>query len=94
MTGDGSRYRPDWAIPPGETVFETLAALGLSQDDLARRTGVPLETLRGIIQGTAAGRIGDKLGFGVTADVRSPFLGGFLASDDERHKRAGARERR
>jgi HTH-type transcriptional regulator/antitoxin HigA len=45
---------PDFAVPPGETLQETLDDLGLSQADLAERTGRPKKTVNEIIQGKAA----------------------------------------
>ena len=47
-------YEPDFAIHPGETLLETLAAIGMSQKELAERTGRPLKTVNEIIQGKAA----------------------------------------
>jgi HTH-type transcriptional regulator/antitoxin HigA len=41
------------AIPPGETLRETLEAISLSQVELARRTGRPLKTINEIVQGKA-----------------------------------------
>ncbi len=32
-------YNPDFVSPPAETVLETLEMLGLSQEELAERTG-------------------------------------------------------
>ena len=40
--------------PPGETLAETIEALGLTQSDLARRMGRPLKTINEIIQAKAA----------------------------------------
>ena len=47
-------YEPDFAIHPGETLLETLAAIGMSQKELAERTGRPLKTVNEIVQGKAA----------------------------------------
>lgn len=47
-------YAPDYAIHPGETLAETLDALGMSQKELAERTGRPLKTINEIIKGKAA----------------------------------------
>ncbi len=46
-------YEPDYAIPPGETLRETLEALGMSQSDLALRTGRPTKTINEIAKGKA-----------------------------------------
>jgi len=47
-------YNPDYMSPPGETLQETLEMLGLSQAELAERTGRPKKTINEIIQGKAA----------------------------------------
>lgn len=46
-------YAPDYVFPPGETLLETLEALGLNQKELAVRMGRPLKTINQIIKGTA-----------------------------------------
>ena len=47
-------FTPDYAVPPGETLLETLQTLGMSQAELANRTGRPLKTINEIIKGKAA----------------------------------------
>jgi HTH-type transcriptional regulator / antitoxin HigA len=47
-------HRPDYAFHPGETLAETLEALGMTQKELAERAGRPLKTINEIIQGKAA----------------------------------------
>lgn len=49
-----NEYQPTEVSPPGETLSETLAAIGMSQAELAQRTGRPLKTINEIIQGKAA----------------------------------------
>lgn len=44
-------YEPDYAIPPGETLAEILDALGMTQQELAERTGLTVQTLNRIIKG-------------------------------------------
>jgi len=46
-------YQPDYAIPPGETLRETLEALGMTQKQLARRTGISEKTISEIINAKA-----------------------------------------
>ncbi|NJM37324.1 MAG: ImmA/IrrE family metallo-endopeptidase [Akkermansiaceae bacterium] len=46
-------FSPDCVFPPGETLLETLEALGLTQKELAARMGRPLKTINQIIKGTA-----------------------------------------
>jgi HTH-type transcriptional regulator / antitoxin HigA len=47
-------YNPDYVSPPGETIQETLEMLGLSQAELAERTGRPKKTINEIILGKAS----------------------------------------
>ncbi|RJP58931.1 MAG: addiction module antidote protein, HigA family [Deltaproteobacteria bacterium] len=49
-----SQFEPDYAVPPGETLLETLEAIGMSQAELAKRTGRPKKTINEIIKGKTA----------------------------------------
>ncbi len=49
-----NEYAPDMVSAPGETLLETLEALGMSQAELARRIGRPKKTINEIVQGKAA----------------------------------------
>lgn len=49
-----NQYDPDLVSTPGETLRETLDALGLSQAELADRMGRPKKTINEIIKGKAA----------------------------------------
>lgn len=44
-------FEPDYAVPPGETLEETMQALGMSQRELADRTGLAVQTLNRIFKG-------------------------------------------
>lgn len=48
-----SEYSPDVVSPPGETLVEVLAASGMSQAELAERTGRPKKTINEIVKGKA-----------------------------------------
>lgn len=48
-----NQYVPDHVSPPGETLSETLEALGMSQADLAERTGRAKKTINEIVKGKA-----------------------------------------
>ena len=48
-----NQYLPDYVSPPGETLLETIGALGMSQADLAERTGRSKKTINEIIKGKA-----------------------------------------
>ena len=41
----------DYATPPGETLLETINALGMSQVELESRTGITKKTINRIIKG-------------------------------------------
>ena len=47
-------FQPDYAVPPGATLKETLEVKGLSQADLARRTGLTEKTVSQIVNGIAS----------------------------------------
>jgi addiction module HigA family antidote len=49
-----NQFVPDYAVPPGETLLETLEAIGMSQAELAERAGRPKKTINEIIKGRAA----------------------------------------
>jgi HTH-type transcriptional regulator/antitoxin HigA len=49
-----SPFSPDYGTPPGSTLREVLERLGLSQSELAERTGRPKKTINEIVQGKAA----------------------------------------
>jgi addiction module HigA family antidote len=46
-----NQYVPDFVSPPGETLLETLEAMGMTQTDLAERTGRPKKTISNIVRG-------------------------------------------
>jgi len=47
-------YDPDYIVAPGETLQETIDALGLTQRELAQRMGRPVKTINEIIKGVAS----------------------------------------
>jgi HTH-type transcriptional regulator/antitoxin HigA len=47
-------FRPNYAVPPGETLKETIESLGMTQAELAQRTGRPKKTINEIIKGKTA----------------------------------------
>ena len=48
------KFDPDYAVPPGETLLETIQVLELTQKELALRMGRPVKTINEIIKGVAA----------------------------------------
>jgi HTH-type transcriptional regulator / antitoxin HigA len=49
-----NQYNPNYASPPGDTLLETLQTIGMSQAELAERTGRPKKTINEIIKGKAS----------------------------------------
>jgi HTH-type transcriptional regulator/antitoxin HigA len=49
-----NQYAPDFVTPPGETLLETLEALGMTQVEFAERTGRPTKTISEIINAKTA----------------------------------------
>src|SRR5437867_9431487 len=47
-------YSPDYAVPPGDTLLEVMESLGITQAELAERTGRPQKTINEIVKGKAA----------------------------------------
>lgn len=45
---------PNFVIPPGETLLETIEEKGIKQSELAKRTGRPLKTINEIIKGKSS----------------------------------------
>ncbi len=46
-------YEPDYAVPPGASLQETIDSLGMTQRDLALRTGMSPKTINEIVKGKA-----------------------------------------
>jgi HTH-type transcriptional regulator / antitoxin HigA len=47
-------YEPDYAVPPGRTLQETIDSLDLDQRELAQRTGLSVKHVNQVIKGTAS----------------------------------------
>ncbi len=54
MTDERLTFSPDYAVPPGETLREVLDELGMTQAELAERTGRPSKTISQIVNGKKA----------------------------------------
>ncbi|KAA1395116.1 ImmA/IrrE family metallo-endopeptidase [Aeromicrobium ginsengisoli] len=46
-------YKPDVVLPPGDTLLETIEAIGLTQKELATRTGLSAKHINQIVKGDA-----------------------------------------
>ena len=51
---EGNHWQPDWSVPPGDVLLETLEARSMTQAELARRMGRPLKTINEIVKAKAA----------------------------------------
>ena len=84
-----NQYIPDTVSAPGETLEEVLESRGMSQAELAERTGRPKKTINEIVRGKAA----------ITADTALQFervLGipaGFWITREQNYREALARAR-
>jgi len=47
-------FKPNYAVPPGETLRETIKSLGITQAELIQQTGLSKKTINGIVRGKAA----------------------------------------
>lgn len=68
-----NEYIPDYVSPPGDTLLETIEDLGMSQAELARRTGRPIKTINEIIQGKVAITPETALQFERVLDIPAHF---------------------
>ena len=50
VTDSQNQYQPDFVTPPGETLQDTLDSLGMSQTELAQRTGKHKKTINAIVK--------------------------------------------
>ncbi|MBH0330144.1 XRE family transcriptional regulator [Brevibacillus brevis] len=54
MTKQLYSFNPDYVVPPGETLLETIESLEMTQAELAERTGLTTKHINGIVKGKAA----------------------------------------
>jgi addiction module HigA family antidote len=47
-------FAPDYAVPPGETLAETMEHLGMSRSDLAQRSGLSGPQIDALLSGEGA----------------------------------------
>lgn len=86
-------FRPDYASPPGETLVETIEAMGLTQTELARRMGRPIKTINEIIQGKAALTAGTALELERVLGVPASFWNGLESNYRDHLARQKAAEK-
>ncbi|MBW2087352.1 MAG: helix-turn-helix domain-containing protein, partial [Deltaproteobacteria bacterium] len=51
MSNKHTQYVPDYIVTPGEVLADYLASLGMTQAELAARTGLAKKTINEIIKG-------------------------------------------
>lgn len=90
MTPESLNYRPDYAVPPGETLLEVLADRGMTQVELARRMSRPKKTINEIIKGKAALTAETALQLEIVLGVPA----GFWLDRESRYREALARHAR
>lgn len=63
---------PDYAVPPGETLRERLEELGMTQAELATRTGLTPKHINQVLQGVVplSGEVSQRLEFAVGVPAR------------------------
>ena len=54
MKKEQKSFSLNYAIPPGETLRETLNSLGMTQDEFGKRTGLPQKVIKEIVRGEAS----------------------------------------
>jgi addiction module HigA family antidote len=47
-------FKPDYRVPPGETLLETMESLKISCTEMAERTGLEVALIEGILVGNRA----------------------------------------
>lgn len=72
-TAPARGYAPDYALPPGDTLAETLEEIGMTQADLARRTGLSTKHVNQIVAGSAPISPETALGFERVTNVPARF---------------------
>jgi HTH-type transcriptional regulator / antitoxin HigA len=90
-----NEFQPDYVTPPGETLLETIEAIGMSQAALAERTGRSKKTINEIIKGKAPITPKISLEFERVLGVPAGFWNSYesmyreaLAREEEREKLA------
>ena len=86
------RFEVPYAVPPGETLQETLDALGMTQAELARRTGLTPKTINHIVKGTAPITPTTALALEKATGVRARFWNNLEVNYQEALSRSAERE--
>jgi len=73
MTNTSEKYFANIAIPPGETLLETLECMDMTQREFAARVGMAIKTINEIIKGKAPITAETALKFEAVLDVPASF---------------------
>lgn len=66
-------YNPDYAIPMGWTLLETLSAIGMSLEQLSEMSCIHMNRLRAIVEGKAEISENEAKAISVATDTPSSF---------------------
>ena len=86
-------FEPDWAVPPGETLEETIGALGMSQVELAHRTGLTPKTINQIVKGKAPVTPATALALEKVTEIPARFWNNLERDYQEGKAKSAERER-
>ncbi len=84
-------FRPDYAVPPGATLRETLERQGMSQADFARRADLSTKHVNQIIQGEAPITADTAIAIELVTKVPAQIWNGLEANYQATMKRLGTR---
>jgi HTH-type transcriptional regulator/antitoxin HigA len=87
------RYEPDYVVEPGRTLRSALEKLGLTQADVAARTGLSLKHVNQVVQGVASITPETALLLERVTDVSAKYWSGLEAGYREKLARRDSRER-
>ena len=73
MTANAGRAYSDLPIPPGEVLAEEIDARGMSEQELAAESGMPVQVIRGIIWGHEPIRPDAAIGLSEALGVETSF---------------------
>ena len=85
-------YEPDYAVPPGATLQETIEAQGIDQKELARRTGFTEKHVSQVINGKAAISADSAIRFERVTGVPAGFWNNLESQYREQRARLDATE--
>ena len=73
MTTGEPRAFSDLPIPPGEVLAEEIEARGITQEELAAKSGIPIQVVHGIIQGSTVIVPNTALGLSKALGIEASF---------------------